>query len=48
MTTPDRECDICFAFVDEDEDGEALSECPAWGMPAQCQECGGCLCDGSC
>jgi hypothetical protein len=42
----DRHCTICFALVDHE--GEATGECPAWGMPAQCEECGGCLCDGSC
>ena len=38
-------CSVCMGRVDDE--GESVGEC-SWVQPAVCDECGGCLCDGSC
>lgn len=41
----DRKCSTCLGLVDED--GDTTQECPV-NPPATCDDCGSCICDGSC
>lgn len=45
ITNENRECGSCFGLVDEN--GDTLGDCPV-SPPAECDDCGRCLCDGSC
>lgn len=46
MNVPAGKCEWCGALIDSA--GDAISECAALGMPDECEDCGACICDGSC
>ena len=45
-TTLPPKCLECGGGVDRD--GVTTSDCAAKGAPDECEECGACVCDGSC